>query len=139
MHGLTNLRANGQSLGPPKLNRRRALFVLAKIEVILAWEQSMERERDTRFVELGRYLCEVRTGQYWRLDNLSCFDCATWLHKAHSLPKEKFKREVERIDHTGREQPGELCVEFPGSQSRRAHLIQHGKRNESVGTDRHLA
>ena len=54
--------------------RRRALFVLAKIDVILAWEQSMERERDTQFVELGRYLCEVRTGQYWRLDKLSCFD-----------------------------------------------------------------
>ena len=31
--------------------------------MILAWEQSTERERDTRFVELGRYLCEVRTGE----------------------------------------------------------------------------
>jgi len=27
-----------------------------------------------RFVELGRYLCEVRAGQYWRLDNLPSFD-----------------------------------------------------------------
>jgi hypothetical protein len=25
-------------------------------------------------VELGRYLCEVRAGQYWRLENLSSFD-----------------------------------------------------------------
>jgi DNA modification methylase len=31
-------------------------------------------ERDTRFVELGRYLCEVRAGQYWRLEDLKCFD-----------------------------------------------------------------
>jgi len=33
-----------------------------------------ERERDTRFVDLGRYLCEVRAGQYWRLENLASFD-----------------------------------------------------------------
>jgi hypothetical protein len=24
------------------------------------------------------------------------FDCATWLHKARSLPKDQFKREVEK-------------------------------------------
>jgi len=59
---------------PPKLNRRRALFVLSKIDEILAWEQRKETERDTRFVELGRYLCEVRAGQYWRLENLKSFD-----------------------------------------------------------------
>jgi len=58
----------------PKLNRRRALFVLAKIDEILGWERAIDRERDTRFVELGRYLCEVRSGQYWRLDNLKSFD-----------------------------------------------------------------
>jgi hypothetical protein len=136
---------------PPKLNRPRALFVLTKIDEILAWDKNIERERDTRFVELGRYLCEVRAGQYWRLDNLKSFDeflekrfpesrrkayyvmaihehlpripkhelrlvgwtkatelvkvarrdgqqfdCATWLHKARELPKEEFKREVER-------------------------------------------
>src|ERR1035438_7699807 len=50
---------------PPKLNRKRALFVLTKIDEILAWERQKEAERDTRFVELGRYLCEVRAGQYW--------------------------------------------------------------------------
>jgi hypothetical protein len=136
---------------PPKLNRRRAVMVLAKIEEILAWEKNMDRERDTRFVELGRYLCEVRAGQYWRVDNLKSFDeflerkfpesrrkayylmaiheqlprvqkpelklvgwtkatelakvarrdgqrfdCATWVHKAREMPKEEFKREVER-------------------------------------------
>jgi len=68
------LTTNGRPLEPPKLNRRRALFVLAKIDEILTWEQGMQRERDTRFVELGRYLCEVRAGQYWRLDNLRSFD-----------------------------------------------------------------
>src|ERR1700730_14809923 len=59
---------------PTKFNRRRALFVLTKIDEILAWEQRKETERDTMFVELGRYLCEVRAGQYWRLENLKSFD-----------------------------------------------------------------
>ena len=58
----------------PKLNRKRALFVLTKIDEILAWERRSEAERDTRFVELGRYLCEVRAGQYWRLEKLKSFD-----------------------------------------------------------------
>jgi hypothetical protein len=39
---------------------RRALFVLTKIDQILAWEKQKEIERDTRFAEPGRYLCEVR-------------------------------------------------------------------------------
>jgi hypothetical protein len=59
---------------PPKFNRCRAVFVLGKIDEILAWEQRKETERDTKFVELGRYLCEVRAGQYWRLEQLKCFD-----------------------------------------------------------------
>jgi hypothetical protein len=149
--GLTSLKINGQPLMDPKLNRRRALFVLEKIDEILQWEREVERERDTRFVELGRYLCELRAGQYWRVDNLKSFDeflekkfpesrrkayylmaiherlprqthrdlrqvgwtkaaelakvarrdgqrfdCATWMHKAKELPKEEFRREVER-------------------------------------------
>src|SRR5512133_2826262 len=140
----------------PKLDRRRALLVLTKIDEILAWEQRKEAERDSKFVELGRYLCEVRAGQYWRLENLKSFDeflerrfpesrrkayylmsihehlppqarkdlkqvgwtkgmelakvarmegqgfdCATWLHKARLMPKEEFKREVEK-ELTGR-------------------------------------
>src|SRR5947209_5070164 len=59
---------------PPKLNRRRALMVLGKIDAILAWEARHENERDTRFVELGQYLCEVRAGQYWRFKHLKSFD-----------------------------------------------------------------
>src|SRR6202167_2560625 len=58
----------------PKLDRRRALFVLDKIDEILAWEKTKERERDVRFVRLGQYLCEVRAGQYWRIENLKSFD-----------------------------------------------------------------
>src|ERR1022692_647073 len=58
----------------PKLNHRRALFVLTKIDEILSWEKKNETERDTRFVELGRYLCEVRAGQYWRVEKLASFD-----------------------------------------------------------------
>ena len=163
MIGLNTLTTNRVLILPPKLNRRRALFVLAKIDEILAWEQRVDQERETRFVELGRYLCEVRAGQYWRLDHLHSFDeflekrfpesrrkayylmtihehlprqvhrdlkrvgwtkaaelakvarregqrfdCATWLHKARELPKEEFKREVER-HLTGKEtEPYEL-------------------------------
>jgi len=59
---------------PPKLNRRRAMAVLSKIDEILAWEARHEHERDTKFVELGQHLCEVRAGQYWRLENLKSFD-----------------------------------------------------------------
>src|SRR5580704_19203344 len=70
--GLTSLITRDQPM-PPKFNRRRALFVLGKIHEILAWEQQKETERDTKFVELGRYLCEVRVGQYWRLEDLKCF------------------------------------------------------------------
>ena len=163
MIGLTNLWTNGLPMVEPKLNRRRALFVLDKIDEILAWEKAKEREKDVRFVDLGRYLSEVRAGQYWRLENLKSFDeflekrfpesrrkayylmaihenltripkprlrevgwskaaemakvarregkdfdCATWLHKAEELPKEEFKREVER-HITGKEsEPWEL-------------------------------
>src|SRR6266704_3943380 len=71
--GLTSFISENPPM-PPKLNRRRAEFVLAKIDQILAWEQNMNRERDTKFVELGRCLCEVRAGQYWRLENLKSFD-----------------------------------------------------------------
>jgi hypothetical protein len=59
---------------PPELNEKRAQFVLAKIDQILDWERQTDHERDTRFVELGRYLCEVRAGQYWRLEKLASFD-----------------------------------------------------------------
>ena len=147
----------------PTLNRRRAMFVLTKIDEILVWEQRKESERDTRFVELGRYLCEVRAGQYWRVENLNSFDeflgkrfpesrrkayylmsihehlppqvrkelkqvgwtkglelaklarrdgqefdCATWLHKARAMPKDEFRREVEK-ELTGKEtEPWEI-------------------------------
>jgi hypothetical protein len=149
---------------PPKLNEKRALFVLTKIDEILAWEQRKETEKDTKFVELGRYLCEVRAGQYWRMQKMKSFDeflesrfpesrrkayylmsihehlppevkrelkqvgwtkglelaklarsresqpfdCATWLHRAKELPKEQFRREVER-ELTGKDtEPHEI-------------------------------
>jgi hypothetical protein len=72
--GLTSLRINGGLMVSPELNRRRAFVVLGKIDEILAWEKTKEQERDERFVELGQYLCEVRAGQYWRLENLRSFD-----------------------------------------------------------------
>jgi hypothetical protein len=155
--GLTTLTINGRPIVTPNLNRRRAAQVLSAIDEILAWERDSGRQRDVRFVELGRYLCEVRAGQYWRLDNLKSFDeflekkfpesrrkayylmaihedlsrvpksdlrtmgwtkarelakvarkdrqsfdCAPWVHKAQELPREDFKREVEK-HLTGRE------------------------------------
>jgi hypothetical protein len=72
--GLMSFRINGRVMEPPELNRRRALVVLGKIEEILTWEKLNEHERDERFIELGQYLCEVRAGQYWRLDELKSFD-----------------------------------------------------------------
>ncbi len=71
----------------PKLDRRRALFVLDKIDEILAWERAKEQERDVRFVELGRYLCEVRAAQYWRIENLKSFD--EFLEKRFSESRRK--------------------------------------------------
>jgi hypothetical protein len=58
----------------PEINRRRAVFILGRIDEILSWEKSKEQEKDMRFVELGEYLCEVRAKQYWRLENLKSFD-----------------------------------------------------------------
>jgi hypothetical protein len=147
----------------PKLNHRRATLVLGRIDEILAWEARHENDRDTKFVELGKYLCEVRAGQYWRVENLKSFDeflerrfpesrrkayylmsiheqlppqikkelkdvgwtkalelaklarkqgqrfeSATWMHKARELPKDEFRREVER-ELTGKDcEPSEL-------------------------------
>src|SRR3954462_11138757 len=135
----------------PKLDPKRARLVIAKIDNILAWENSVENTRDSKFVDLGKYLCEVRAGQYWRMENLKSFDeflekrfpesrrkayylmsihehlpkqikkdlgeigwakaaelvkvarsdrdnfdCATWLQRARTSPKEQFKHEVDK-------------------------------------------
>jgi hypothetical protein len=69
-------------MAPPELNRQRALLIMEKIDEILFWEKTKEQERDVRFVELGQYLCEVRAGRYWRLENLKSFD--EFLEKALS-------------------------------------------------------
>ena len=74
MIGLTSLWIRGQPAVSPELDRRRALFVLDKIDEILSWEKAKEQEKDARFVELGECLCEVRSKQYWRLEKLKSFD-----------------------------------------------------------------
>lgn len=163
MIGLTSLWTNGRSLVPPELDRRRAVLVLERIDAILHAEKANEQKRDERFVELGQHLCEVRAGQYWKLENLRSFDeflekrfpdsrrkayylmaiherlprqihghlklvgwtkarelvkvaraegrdfdCAPWVHKARTMPREEFKREVDRF-LTGKEsEPSEL-------------------------------
>ena len=97
---------------PPKFNRRRALFVLGKIDEILAWERQKEAERDTRFVEMGRYLCEVRAGQYWRVDNVKSFDeflerrfpesrrKAYYLMSIHELLPPQARKELKEVGWT---------------------------------------
>ncbi len=74
MIGLTSLWTDGRTAVAPELNRRRAVFVLGRIDEILTWEKNKEQEKDARFVELGEYLCEVRSKQYWRLERLNSFD-----------------------------------------------------------------
>ena len=74
MIGLTSLWINGRPPVSAELNHRRAVFVLGKIDEILSWEKTKEQEKDARFVELGEYLCEVRSKQYWRLEKLKSFD-----------------------------------------------------------------
>jgi hypothetical protein len=72
---------------PPKIDNERAQFVLTKIDQILEWEKQVEHERDNRFLELGRYLCEVRAGQYWRCQNLKSFD----EYLMHTFPESRRK------------------------------------------------
>ncbi|MGA2609521.1 MAG: hypothetical protein ABSH01_18935 [Terriglobia bacterium] len=151
MLGLTSLWIDRRLMVTPEINRRRAVFVLGRIDEILSWEKTKEQEKDVRFVELGEYLWEVRAKQYWRLERLKSFDeflekrfadsqrkayylmtihehltrvpkpqlremgwtkarelvkvarkdgaefvCAPWVHKAKELPREEFRREVER-------------------------------------------
>jgi hypothetical protein len=72
--GLTSLWTNGRPPLSPQLDPRRARFVLGRIDEILTWEKTKEQERDVRFVELGEYLCEVRSKQYWRLEKLGSFE-----------------------------------------------------------------
>jgi hypothetical protein len=112
--GLTSLLTNNPPV-LPKLNHRRAVFVLTKIDEILAWEKQKEAERDTRFVELGRYLCEVRAGQYWRVENVKSFDeflerrfpesrrKAYYLMSIHEHLPPQARRELKEVGWTGLE------------------------------------
>jgi hypothetical protein len=54
--GLTSLWINGGPIVSPEINRRRAVFVLGKIDEILSWERLQEQEKDVRFVGLGEFL-----------------------------------------------------------------------------------
>jgi hypothetical protein len=72
--GLTSLWINRGAMATPEIDRPRAAFVLGRIDEILSWERTKEQEKDVRFVELGEYLCEVRSKQYWRLEDLKSFD-----------------------------------------------------------------
>ena len=49
------------------MDKARAQQVLARIDEILRWEQRVNQQRDQKFAELGKHLCEVRDKGYWRL------------------------------------------------------------------------
>ncbi len=49
------------------MDKVRAQEILGKIDEILRWETKVEEQKDRRFAELGKYLCEVRQRGYWRL------------------------------------------------------------------------
>ena len=49
------------------MDKTRAQEVLQKIDEILRWEEKIDQQKDQRFAELGKYLCEVRKQCYWRL------------------------------------------------------------------------
>jgi hypothetical protein len=87
LRGLTSLWINRGPMLTPDINRRRAAFVLSRIDEILSWEKTKEQEKDVRFVELGEYLCEVRAQQYWRVENLKSFDEFLEKHFADSRRK----------------------------------------------------
>jgi hypothetical protein len=105
---------------PPKFNRRRALFVLGKIDEILAWEQRKETERDTKFVELGRYLCEVRAGQYWRLEGLKCFD--EFLERR--FPGSRRKADSTRARFPSSNRRSRRAVRMLGSDKSRGYCLE---------------
>ena len=55
------------------------------------------------------------------------FDCATWLHKAREMPKEDFKREIER-ELTGKEtEPWEI-IYFKLYQSQMPIIERRSRR-----------
>jgi len=51
--GWTSLWIDRGAAMPPELNVKRAVFVLGKIDEILAWDKGRLGERDLRFVDFG--------------------------------------------------------------------------------------
>jgi hypothetical protein len=49
------------------MDKARAKQVLDRIDEILRWEQRVDQQKDQKFAELGKHLCEVRNQRYWRL------------------------------------------------------------------------
>ena len=49
------------------MDKVRARQVLDRIDEILRWEQRVDQQKDQKFAELGKYLCEVGNQRYWRL------------------------------------------------------------------------
>jgi hypothetical protein len=124
---------------PPKLNPKRALFVLTKIDEILAWERRKEAEKETRFVELGKYLCEVRAGQYWRMENLKSFDeflerrfpesrrKAYYLMSIHEHLPPEVKRELKQVGWSKGLELAKLARSRNGQEFKSANWLHKAK------------
>ena len=56
------------------MDKVKAQQVLTRIDEILRWEQRSEQQKDQKFAELGKHLCEVRKQGYWRLGHKSFED-----------------------------------------------------------------
>src|ERR1700727_2117488 len=93
----------------PKLNRRRAMFVLTKIDEFLEGRFPESRRKAYYLMSIHEHLPPqarrelkevgwtkgLELAKVARRDGQD-FDCATWLHKARVLAKEDFRREVEK-------------------------------------------
>src|SRR5208337_2131529 len=85
-------------------SRRKAYYLMSIHEHVPPQARRALKEVGwTKGIELAK--TARRDGQH--------FDCATWLHKAHQLPKDQFKHEVEK-ELTGRDtEPAEIIYFKP--------------------------
>ena len=65
------------------------------------------------------------------------FDCATWLHKARKLPKEDFRRALEKDLTGGEEEPSEL-IYFKVHKGRSPSSSRRSRRQRGCGSAKSL-
>ena len=75
-------------------SRRNSRESRRKAYYLMAIHEQLPRQTHRDLKQVG-WTKAAELAKVARRDGQS-FDCATWLHKAQELPKEEFKREVER-------------------------------------------